>query len=270
MVPRRARPRARALLVRPQQLTRDDLAAYVPLSAAELEATQQALAAPPTALYKNPLAHLAVTVAAARSHARLAESLLKPRQPDLLMVYLDGVDALSHRFVRDETRGAAVIEQAYREVDAFLGRLAAARRPPTWIVVASDHGFYPPDAGVSEDPAELAGPATAWHRPYGIVAAIEARDLLPSAMAPASPRDAGSVTPLDVAPTILHAADLAPSLEMPGRVVDALLPPERPRDRSRARGSLEPSDGHPPSRVQQADAADPALRERLMALGYVG
>ena len=84
-----------ALLVRPQQLTRDDLAAYVPLSAAELETTQQALAAPRTALYKNPLAHLAVTVAAVRSHARLAESLLKPRQPDLLMVYLDGVDALS-------------------------------------------------------------------------------------------------------------------------------------------------------------------------------
>jgi Tfp pilus assembly protein PilF len=257
-----------ALLVRPQQLTRDDLAAYVPLSAAELEATQQALAAPPTALYKNPLAHLAVTVAAVRSHARLAESLLKPRQPDLLMVYLDGVDALSHRFVRDETRGAAVIEQAYREADAFLGRLAAACRPATWIVVASDHGFYPRDAGVSEDPAELAGPATAWHRPYGIVAAIEARDLLPSAGTPAAPRDAGSVTPLDVAPTILHAADLAPSLEMPGRVVDALLPPEaasRPVARVR---SLEP-ERRPPAQPQ-ADAADPALRERLVALGYVG
>src|SRR5262245_36841331 len=69
-----------ALLVRPQQLTREDLAAYLPLSAAELEATQQALAAP-TALYKNPIAHLAVTVAAVRSHARLAEALLKPRQP---------------------------------------------------------------------------------------------------------------------------------------------------------------------------------------------
>ena len=257
-----------ALLVRPQQLTRDDLAAYVPLSAAELEATQQALAAPPFALYKNPLAHLAVTVAAVRSHTRLAESLLKPQQPDLLMVYLDGVDALSHRFVRDQTRGAAVIEQAYREADAFLGRLAAACRPATWIVVASDHGFYPPNAGVSEDPAELAGPATAWHRPYGIVAAIEARDLLPSAQAPASPRDAGSVTPLDVAPTILHAAELAPSLEMPGRVVDALVPPEaasRPIARVR---SLEP-ERRPPAQPQ-ADAADPALRERLVALGYVG
>ena len=258
-----------ALLVRPQQLTREDLAAYVPLSAAELESTQQALAAPPTALYKNPLAHLAVTVAAARSHARLAEALLKPRQPDLLMVYLDGVDALSHRFVRDPKRGTGVIEQAYREADAFLDRLAAACRPNAWIVVASDHGFYAPDAGVSEDPAELAGPATAWHRPYGIVAAIEARDLLPSsARSPAAPGDAGSVTPLDLAPTILHAADIAPSLEMPWRVIRALLPPEAAaRTVTRVR-SLEPA--RKAAAPPQADAADPALRERLVALGYVG
>jgi tetratricopeptide (TPR) repeat protein len=136
-------------------------------------------------------------------------------------------------------------------------------------VVASDHGFYPPDAGVSEDPAELAGPATAWHRPYGIVAAIEARDLLPSAAAaPASPREAFSVAPLDLAPTILHAADIAPSLEMPGRVIRELLPPEAAaRTVTRVR-SLEPA--RKAAAQPQADAADPALRERLVALGYVG
>ena len=78
----------------------------------------------------------------------------------------------------------------------------------------------------------------------------------------------GSVTPLDLAPTILHAAALAPSLEMPGRVVDGLLPPEaaaRPVARVR---SLEPAQRAP--RQPAADAADPALRERLVALGYVG
>lgn len=272
--PRAFFPRSRAvelrkLLVRPQELTREDLAPYAAPSAAEFESIREALASPPTALYKNPLAHLAVTVAAGRSHARLAEALLKPRQPDLLMVYLDGVDALSHRFIRDEARGATVIEQAYRDADAVLGGLAAAARPSSWILVVSDHGFYPADAGVSEDPAELAGPATAWHRPYGIVGAIEARELLPPSGAPppASPHDTGSVTPLDLAPTILHAASLPPSLEMPGRVIDALLPPEaaaRPVARVR---SLEPERRPVPP---PADTADPALRERLVALGYVG
>jgi tetratricopeptide (TPR) repeat protein len=54
---------------------------------------------------------------------------------------------------------------------------------------------------------------------------------------------------------------------MPGRVIDALLPPEaaaRPVARVR---SLEPERRPVP---RPADAADPALRERLVTLGYVG
>ncbi len=44
-----------------------------------------------------------------------------------------------------------------------------------------------------EDPAQLAGPATAWHRPYGIAAAIEARALVsgePAARSAPRARDA--------------------------------------------------------------------------------
>ena len=258
-----------AFVVRPRDLTREDLTPYVPLSAREYDAARRALEAPPATLYRDPIAHLAVTVAGARSHSRLAEALVaRAPQPDLLMVYLDAVDALSHRFVRDERRGPGVIEQAYRDADLVLGRLAAVAHPSSWILVCSDHGFYPADAGVSVDPAELAGPASAWHRPYGIVAAIEAQALA-AASAPAAPRDAGIVTPLDLAPTILHAAGLPVSLEMPGRVVSALLPPEaaaRPIAKVR---SLEPERRATPP-VAAGDAADPALRERLVALGYVG
>jgi tetratricopeptide (TPR) repeat protein len=256
------------LLVRPQQLTREDLAGYAALTEDELAQVRQALASPPAALYKNPLAHLALTVAGGRSHERLAEALVKPKQPDLLMVYLDGVDALSHRFVRDAKRGPTVIDEAYRDADAFLARLAATLRPETWILVTSDHGFYPKDAGVADDLAELAGPASAWHRPYGIVAAIEARELraIASPGTP-TPRDVGTVTALDVAPTLLHAAGLAPSVEMPGRVVDTLLPPEAAaRPVVRARSLEAPQRAAAPA---QADTADPAGRERLAALGYV-
>ncbi len=230
--PRAWSPASRAtelakLLVRPQQLTPEDLAGYAAITDEQIGEVRQALVSPPAALYENPLAHLAMTVAGVRSHERLAEALVAPRQPDLLMVYLDGVDALSHRFVRDAKRGPTVIDEAYRDADAFLARLAATARPETWILVTSDHGFYSKDAGVAEDPAALAGPASAWHRPYGIVAAIEARELRAiAALGTPAPRDAGSVTPLDIAPTILQAAGLAPSLAMPGRVVDTLLPPE--------------------------------------------
>ena len=215
------------LLVRPEQLTRDDLAGYGALGADE---------------------RLAAAVAAVRSEERLAEALVRPKQPDLLMVRLDGVDALSHLFVRDAARGPTAIDEAYRDADAFLGRLALAVRPETWIVVASAHGFYTKDAGIAADPAALSGPATAWHRAYGIVAAIEARELRSSALGTPVPRDVGSVSALDIAPTILQAAGLSPSIEMPGRVVDTLLPPEakaRPIVRVRSLEGPRPASATP-------------------------
>ena len=96
------------------------------------------------------------------------------------------------------------------------------RGPDALVVVCSDHGFHSPEAGVTEDPAELAGPAAAWHRPYGIVAAAEAGVI--AGRLPGRPVDAGVVSPLDIAPTVLHAAGLPVPLEMTGRVVAALLP----------------------------------------------
>ena len=66
-----------ALLVRPAAA---ELRGFAPLSAAELDATQRR-SRRRHALYKNPLAHLAVIVAGTHPPG-VAESLL-PRQPDL-------------------------------------------------------------------------------------------------------------------------------------------------------------------------------------------
>src|SRR6185436_2836026 len=146
------------------------------------------------------------------------------RRPDVAAVYHEGIDTVSHLFTRD-TDGTRAIEAAYLEADTLLARLAAAAAPETWVVVCSDHGFFPADAGIDVDPADLAGPASAWHRPYGIVAAAEARTLVAST-SPSTGTHPLSVTPLDIAPTLLHAASLPVGSEMPGRVVNELLPPE--------------------------------------------
>ena len=173
------------------------------------------------------------------------------------MVYLDGVDALSHRFVGRGARGRGDRAGVPRGgcVPRAPGR---GGRPPTWIVVASDHGFYPPDAGVSEDPAELAGPATAWHRPYGIVAAIEARELLPSARRP--PRRGDRRQRHTARRRADHPARRRPAVEprdagTRGRRASAR---ERRRDRSRACDRSSPPRGRagqaprPPSRRRAA------------------
>jgi Flp pilus assembly protein TadD len=253
-------------LVRASDITREDLAAYVAVTAAQYQSARTALATPGSRFYRDPFAHLAVIVASTRTHSRLAEAILAAGQPDLLLVYLEEIDSISHLFVRDPRLGPPAIERAYRDADDLLSRLAALSAPDTWILVCSDHGFYPADAAIAEDPADLAGPATAWHRPYGIVAAVEARSLAGKGEARGS--GVGSVTPLDLAPTVLHAGGLPVSLEMPGRVVTALLPDEAAARVVARVPSLEPARrAEPPTAVA---AADPDERERLQALGYIG
>jgi tetratricopeptide (TPR) repeat protein len=253
-------------LVRPEALSRDDLARYVALTSEEHAAARSSLASEGRA-YRDPLAHLAAVIAATRTYGAMAEAILRSTSPDLGAVYFEAVDTVSHRYLADPTRGPQAIAAAYRDIDAWLARLAAAAAPGTWMIVCSDHGFHPADAGIAEDPAELSGPATAWHRPYGIVAAAEARQV--AAGTPAVATAGGMrLTPLDVAPTVLHAAGLPVSAQLPGRVATELLP-EEARGRPIARVlAFEPpralaTDG-------SLEAADGGALERLKALGYLG
>jgi tetratricopeptide (TPR) repeat protein len=255
-------------LVRPRDLQPRDLAPYLHLEPGEWEKAREAMDAPAGRLYRDRIAHLVAIVAATRTFAAMAEDLLASARPDLLMVYLEEIDSVSHRFVKDRRRGPGVVERAYRDADDLLSRLAARADPRAWIVVCSDHGFYPATAAIREDPADLAGPATAWHRPYGIVAATEAGALA----GPRSPAtggggaDVGIVGPLDIAPTLLHALGLPTSAEMPGRVVAALLPPEAASRPVARVASYEPA--RRPA-VAVPSAPDDEARERLVALGYV-
>jgi len=262
--------RATQAVVQPSALTYADLSAYVPLTRTDYDGLQRALAGPAPARYQNRLAHLAVIMAATRTYAAAAEELLRTERPDLVAVYLEAIDTISHLFVRDRPAGPRAITRAYQDADALIRRLAEASPPDTLVVVCSDHGFYPPTAAIAEDPSNLTGPATAWHRPDGIVGAATAGALTGRSdqAAPVDgPSDVGAVTPLDIAPTLLHAAGLPVTRDMPGRVVTALLPREaaaRRVERVPARPFVPPpipSGGGP-------EAGD--AWARLQALGYVG
>jgi tetratricopeptide (TPR) repeat protein len=257
------------LLVRPRDLQARDLAPYLQLDPGEWERARQALDAPAGRLYRDPIAHLMAIVAGTRTFGAMAQDLLASARPDLLMVYLEGIDSVSHRFVKDQRRGPGAVERAYRDADDLLSRLAARADPRAWIVVCSDHGFYPPTAALREDPAELTGPATAWHRPYGIVAAAEA-GALAGTRSPGSGAgvEVGIVGPLDIAPTLLHALGLPASAEMPGRVVTALLPPEAASRPVARVASYEPA-RRPAAAAAPSAPPDEEARERLVALGYV-
>jgi tetratricopeptide (TPR) repeat protein len=264
--PAAAAPSLLPLLVRAEQVPLDELRRFAPLTEAE---RAEALAASAGGrFYASRTAHLAAIVAGTRTHVAIALRLLRGTpQPDLAAVYLEVIDTVSHRFVADAARGPQAIEQAYAEADAALGLLAAAVAPDTWVVVCSDHGFQPRAAGVKEDPADLAGPATAWHRPYGMAAAAEARELVVGGAAPAT-RGPAFVTPLDLAPTVLHAAGLPVEPAMTGRVVPELVP--------KGRAGVAPVRGAyavptpAPAPAERVASIDEAALARLQALGYVG
>jgi len=269
--PSGAAARLLPLVVRPDAVSFEDLRRYVPLTRAEYDAAMAALPRASFRLYQDRLAHLAAVVAGTRSHAAMAESLVATAPPGLLAVYLEGIDTVSHLFVRDARRGPPAIEAAYRDADALLARLAAASDPDALLVVCSDHGFQPPSAAASikEDPADFAGPATAWHRPYGIVAVAEAGVVAGKRPPTLRPGALGAVTPLDIAPTVLHAAGLRVAIEMPGRVIEAMLPPEAAARAVERRPTARLAPSAAPG-APVPGAADEAVLARLRALGYLG
>jgi len=193
--------------------------------------------------------------------------VMRTERPDLLAVYVEAVDSVSHLFVQDGRRGPPAIERAYRDADDLIARVARVSPPDTLIIVCSDHGFYPRTAGIVEDPSDLAGAATAWHRPYGIVAAVLAGTLTGrTTTEKLAAGDAGTVTPMDVTPTLLHAAGLPVTREMTGRVEIALLP-QAAAARAVQR-AVAPSIQSAPEPA--ADAREVATAfARLQALGYV-
>lgn len=261
---------ATRLRVAPATLSFDDLTAYVPLTRAEHERIRATSSQSTSAFYQDKIAHLASVVAATRTYASVAVTLARADRPDFLAVYLESLDTISHLFVRDTARGARAIERAYRDADDLVRQLAEASPPDTLIVVCSDHGFYPPTAAVKEDPSNLTGPATAWHRPYGIVAVAEAGTLAgrhPPSAPSAVRRDIGVIAPIDVAPTVLHAAGLAVPSEMPGTVISAVLPAEAA---SRAVRRAPSSPFVPGAAMKATDQAQADRWARLQALGYVG
>lgn len=207
-----------AVRVDPQSIDYDALNRIVPLTRAEFD--KAAAEAESTGLYRNRFAHARAALAGTRTYAAAAVRLAPLVQPAFLAVYFDLVDTMSHLFVSDPQRRARVVAAAYAEVDERMRAVAGALDPDTFVIVMSDHGFYGPEAGIDEDPADLTAGAAAWHRPYGIVAAAPAGVMTGSRKH--EPLSLGTLSPLDIAPTVLARAGLPVGGDMPGRVVSAL------------------------------------------------
>ena len=254
---------AQTLRVGPEQIEYATLNRFVPTTHAEFDAASAAERDSRERMYRNRIAHVRAALAAARTYRSVAATLIPAMRPSFTAVYYDLVDTTSHLFAIDAARRDAAVASAYLEVDEAIRDTARILDPDTLLLVVSDHGFYPPTAGIAEDPSDLTAGAAAWHRPYGIVAATTA-GALAGTREPPPAHALGDVSPLDIGPTILARAGLPVANDMPGRIVPALSDGAAVTRIATYGAHRLPEDG------SRADAAATRSElERLRSLGYV-
>jgi len=254
------------LVRRPSDVTPAEASRFIDVPAAEFERPFD---------FADDVSHFRWALATADSYRRIGLSLLERERPDLLLVYIEGVDSTSHLFghlfraeglggelASQQARYGHAVERMYEYADEVIGDYLARLDRNTTLVVLSDHGFQ---LGVlQDDPSktrDMRRVSERFHRIDGVLY-LYGRGV----------RRGGRIdgaTQLDVTPTVLALLGLAPAKDMPGRVLgEALTDPEP----ARTVATFEKA-GIATAAAPDAPAADtnvdPAVLERLRALGYL-
>ncbi len=197
---------------------------------------------------------------------RIALAIEHQLQPDLLMVYLKGIDNVSHmfwgalepaslypdslRFTASERANAAeVLYRYYEYTDALIGLLVERYDSDDLVMVVSDHGFESGVPGMG---------LTGMHRSQkaldGVIFA-RGRGILPGG-------EPEGITVNDVTPTLLAWLGLPVANDMDG-VPASFLGGERVE-------RIATYDTHPVERIGPGSSgAEHEILEDLRALGYI-
>jgi predicted AlkP superfamily phosphohydrolase/phosphomutase/tetratricopeptide (TPR) repeat protein len=264
------------LMRRPDELDGRELARFV---AGELLPGDPASNEPSPApfSFEDETSHLRWGLATAQSYRDVGLHLWRERSPDVELVYFEVTDSAAHLFGhlfrRDDLAGELAaqrlrfgntVEEVYRFADEIVGEYLAELDSDTTLVLLSDHGF---ELGVlHDDPSrtrDLRRVSERFHREEGVLYLYGAR------VKKGARLDAPTI--LDIAPTVLALAGVAPAADMPGRVLLEGLRMEAEPLRVATYengGSGEPRPAA--AAIGRNRAADEAALEQLRALGYLG
>ncbi|HEX5132455.1 MAG TPA: alkaline phosphatase family protein [Candidatus Krumholzibacteria bacterium] len=174
---------------------------------------------------KDPINNLIHLYASTLSFRNIALHEIESGTPDVLAVYFEWVDAMSHLFMlhtpprmpdvpsAEYDRFHGAVEQAYVLQDEILGQILDAVDDRTIVAVVSDHGFKSGAERLHNRPEIWAGNAAKWHRLNGIVGFYG-----PGVRAGTTLADASI---LDIAPTVLALLGLPRAADMPGKPLAA-------------------------------------------------
>lgn len=252
------------LLVRPDDLTIEDVEEFVSVSPEELERPFD---------FADDLAHFKWALATARSYRDIGLELWRERRPDLEMVYIEGTDSSAHLFghlfrveglagelAEQQGRYGETVERMYELGDAIVGEFLAAMDDDTTLLVLSDHGFRLGE--LHDDPSQtrdMRRVSERFHREHGVLYMYGDRVKAGARLERA--------TILDIAPTVLALAGLPAAEDMPGRVLVEGLAMEEPPERV---ATYEEEGGGEAVAAGGASEADRKMIEHLESLGYLG
>jgi len=247
---------------RPSDVTLQEASRYIKVSSEEF--------AQPFA-FDHDVGHFRWALATADSYRRIGLKLWQEESPDLLMLYTEGTDSVSHLFghlfrveglsgelAGQQAKFGQAVEQMYLYADRLVGEFLDAMDDQTTLAVMSDHGF---ELGApQDDPSktrDMRRVSERFHREEGILY------LYGHGVRRHVRLDRPKL--LDVAPTLLALAGLPPARDMPGRVLTEALDftPPGPRIATYETGAAG-------TRAASGSNVDPQILERLRALGYLG
>ncbi len=247
---------------RPGDLTPADLAPFVHVTPEELARPFR---------FDDDLSHFKWALATAQTYRRIGLDLWRRDDPDVLLVYIEATDSTSHLFghlfrarglagelAAQQAKFGGAVEAMYRYADTVVGDYLDVLDDRTTLIVLSDHGFalgeLPDDPSTTRDLRKV---SERFHRLDGILY-LYGRDVRPGA------RIEGA-TLVDVAPTVLALAGVAPARDMPGRVLTAAVDvPDGPRTLATFESGTAIAAAAP-----DAPAVDAAVIEHLKSLGYL-
>lgn len=199
---------------------------------------------------------------------RSALDLARERPTDLQMLYLRGADPVQHygwdlyepeKFARRPPhleRDRGLIEGIYRYLDTFLAEIQEARRPDSWLIVASDHGAEP--TPYAADPARTDRPGE--HGPGALGVLFIAGPHVKKGFV--LPRG----TPYDIMPTLAWLLGLPLADELPGKPLTEAFDESFVRTQPVRR---VPTYGARPMGPLLPSPADEEMLKSLKNLGYI-
>jgi len=223
--------------------------------------------------FTAPVAHLRQAIATSRGYTDLVLDRLDHERPEVMSVYYEGTDAITHLFgdfqeprlpwVSDKDFDAYhdVVDVFWRWQDTLLGELLAERGPETTVIVVSDHGFRLGAERRHEDGFHIET-ADADHSPDGVIVingpGVKVGTWLIGADI------------YDVAPTVLYALGLEVPDDMDGRLLtDAFEPAHLRAEPIRTVATYETSPRQRGEMVEGDDQSRQNLEQMLRSLGYL-